>query len=704
MSNATEYKSFRTKLHNPVVTSSVLLCSLLLLGHLARRKSVWLRALHLPASLLGGLIGWFCFALLDLLGEDAGALGNEWFSIGWSALPGYCTNIVFCCLFLGTPVPRAKEVLKSPRREHLIFGLIVVFGQYVVSSGFTGFWMLFDPSLDAAFATVMPYGYAGGPVVAEAMRPLYARDSFDYPDGYPLALLAATVGMFVGVMAGAVLVNLAPLAGKLAWQPGGSRWQPTPMRRQSHSGVSTAADTTGASSARGARGPPDDADGVTADNGTPGASGCASAPPPESPRQRARSWSSSHDLQRRATTRLRRLRVALKELKSTASRSDHYPPLMRPDGAQATVSSESLDSLMFHICLVMTVMLTGYVLRLPFVAIEETFEKTSFLGRSNLLSVLPLFLFCLIAGLGLQKLVDRSGSTFIDRKTIVSLSNTAQDVLVVAAISRLGRNGLPPGVTGLGHFFSTVARSGAPFLLVCTGGAVWGVLSFWYIAPRLMPTFWAERALVEFGVSIGATSTGLLLLRMADPGAKTPVLRDFTFKQIFHVLITGGGFFDVLVPIPLCSVTKSAWPLCFVSFSMIILCLAAHPESGRWARRLASRSMQAAPLVRQMQSFSTPRRSAGTAAAAPQMPSVPSTTMRDAGLVAVTEIAPQAICGINDDSGPAAPSAAPSEPAASSQSPPAEAPSAMDSTADIEAPHDGEESSPTPPALTVSHV
>jgi hypothetical protein len=29
------------------------------------------------------------------------------------------------------------------------------------------------------------------------------------------------------------------------------------------------------------------------------------------------------------------------------------------------------------------------------------------------------------------------------------------------------------------------------------------------VAPRMLPDYWAERALVEFGVSIGATSTGL---------------------------------------------------------------------------------------------------------------------------------------------------------------------------------------------------
>ena len=153
--------------------------------------------------------------------------------------------------------------------------------------------------------------------------------------------------------------------------------------------------------------------------------------------------------------------------------------------------------------------------------------------------MLPLFLFCLLGGLAVQKCVDRTRSTFIDRETIVRISNTAQDVLIVAAISRLGRNGLPPGVHGLGNFFRVVFESGAPFILVCVGGIAWGVVSFWYIAPRMLPDHWAERGLVEFGVSIGATSTGLLLLRMADPDGKTPVLRDFTFKQIFHVLITG---------------------------------------------------------------------------------------------------------------------------------------------------------------------
>ena len=36
----------------------------------------------------------------------------------------------------------------------------------------------------------------------------------------------------------------------------------------------------------------------------------------------------------------------------------------------------------------------------------QLFPTGSFFERSNLLSVLPLFLFCLLAGLGLQKIID----------------------------------------------------------------------------------------------------------------------------------------------------------------------------------------------------------------------------------------------------------------------------------------------------------
>ena len=76
----------------------------------------------------------------------------------------------------------------------------------------------------------------------------------------------------------------------------------------------------------------------------------------------------------------------------------------------------AVDSLMFHACLVAGVMCFGYILRIPFVGVESLFPAGTFLARSSLLSLLPLFLFCLISGLALQRLVDLTGVTAARRK------------------------------------------------------------------------------------------------------------------------------------------------------------------------------------------------------------------------------------------------------------------------------------------------
>ena len=485
--------TLHSKLQNYLLTSSVMLSFLLLTGHFLRRQIRWLRALHLPASLVGGLVGWLLFALIELCG--ANDISDEWFSVGWHALPGFCTNVIFCCLFLGTPVPQPQEVLKSPRREHLIYGLVVVFGQYVVSAATTMVCQWADPELSPVFATVMPYGYAGGPVVAEAMRPEYSPASFNYPDGYPLALLAAAIGMFVGVIAGAILVNLAPLASR-------SRGAPLALG-DAPAATSGEEATIGRSSSR--RFSADLIIGSPVVRAHRRAVCCQLSRVGVGVRVRVRvrvrarirlrvrvrwcgpkgarcaassrpllllpllsclscacahtqgSWGRDPPPQA-VRSRLGRIRAAMLELKQTASESDHYALDRRPSAGEQTVSSESLDSLMFHVCLVSLVMMagacrrtpcvchasmhasthahmkagrqacmgsrahschscptthpgllpwsTGYTLRLPFVLIEEVFPAGSFVEKSHLLSVLPLFLFCLIAGLLIQKTID----------------------------------------------------------------------------------------------------------------------------------------------------------------------------------------------------------------------------------------------------------------------------------------------------------
>ena len=81
-----------------------------------------------------------------------------------------------------------------------------------------------------------------------------------------------------------------------------------------------------------------------------------------------------------------------------------------------------------------------------------------------------------------------------------------------------------------------------PFLLSCAMGIIWTVVAFALFA-RLLPDYWAERAICEVGLSLGATATALLVIRMMDPDSKTPVLTSFCYKQLVHVMIVGGGVF-----------------------------------------------------------------------------------------------------------------------------------------------------------------
>lgn len=115
-------KSFRSKLENGAVTSSFCLGLLLLLGHLARRRVIWLRALHLPSSLLGGIIGWLVFFCIDFMGEDASALSDDWFSVGWNGLEALICSGMQCCMADDYPLRSASWFLHRHRLLLPLFG------------------------------------------------------------------------------------------------------------------------------------------------------------------------------------------------------------------------------------------------------------------------------------------------------------------------------------------------------------------------------------------------------------------------------------------------------------------------------------------------------------------------------------------------------------------------------------------------------
>ncbi|OHC01031.1 MAG: hypothetical protein A3G70_08300 [Planctomycetes bacterium RIFCSPLOWO2_12_FULL_39_13] len=61
-----------------------------------------------------------------------------------------------------------------------------------------------------------------------------------------------------------------------------------------------------------------------------------------------------------------------------------------------------------------------------------------------------------------------------------------------------------------------------------------------WLARRLLPNYWFERAIVEMGQSVGVTATGLLLFRAVDPEQKTDAPSAFGYKQLLHEPFMGG--------------------------------------------------------------------------------------------------------------------------------------------------------------------
>lgn len=79
------------------------LCLLLVLGKAVRTAVPLLQRLYLPASVIGGLIG---LAWINTFGKN---FSSDWYAC-WNAVPGFLINIVFASLFIGSALPRLREI------------------------------------------------------------------------------------------------------------------------------------------------------------------------------------------------------------------------------------------------------------------------------------------------------------------------------------------------------------------------------------------------------------------------------------------------------------------------------------------------------------------------------------------------------------------------------------------------------------------
>ncbi|MEQ8196080.1 MAG: hypothetical protein RIB59_16485 [Rhodospirillales bacterium] len=187
-----------------------------------------------------------------------------------------------------------------------------------------------------------------------------------------------------------------------------------------------------------------------------------------------------------------------------------------------------IDPLSFHLGLIGIAIFIGWIILQILIVVESV--TWGHRWGVKVMEHVPLFPLAMIGGVLVQIVVSRRwGLHVIDRNLINRIAGTALDVIIVAALATLSL---------------TVIRDNLlPFLLLAVTGISWNILGFLFLAPRLIPKYWFENGIPNFGQSMGMTVTGILLFRMTDPGNRSGGLENFGYKQLLFEPIVGGGLF-----------------------------------------------------------------------------------------------------------------------------------------------------------------
>ncbi len=200
----------------------------------------------------------------------------------------------------------------------------------------------------------------------------------------------------------------------------------------------------------------------------------------------------------------------------------------RESAGKITTRPESIEPLSLHFAYVGVAIGIGYLILQAVIWIEAiTWGKVTGI---YLLAHVPLFPLAMIGGIILQIFLDKFDSYHtLDRDLMMRIQGLSLDILITSAIATLS--------------LTVIGNNLMPFLILATVGIGWNLIAFLYLGPKMMPSYWFERSIGNFGQSMGMTASGLLLMRIADPASRSPALEGFGYKQLLFEPIVGGGIF-----------------------------------------------------------------------------------------------------------------------------------------------------------------
>lgn len=190
-------------------------------------------------------------------------------------------------------------------------------------------------------------------------------------------------------------------------------------------------------------------------------------------------------------------------------RADEYYP-----AGTMTSRPSSVEPFTLHAAIVALAILLGWLL----LEALRWIEQRTWAETIEIFEFVPLFPLAMLGGVVVQVLADRFGAgRIIDDQIMLRIQGLALDYLIISALATLS--------------LTAIGANIGPFLLLCVMGVVFTVSMLFFLAPRIIPDYWFERGIGDFGQSMGVTATGLILMRIVDPDAESPAFEAFGYKQ-----------------------------------------------------------------------------------------------------------------------------------------------------------------------------
>src|SRR5699024_4089965 len=105
---------------------------------------------------------------------------------------------------------------------------------------------------------------------------------------------------------------------------------------------------------------------------------------------------------------------------------------------------------------------------------------------SDFMTYIPLFPLAMVGSIFVQGVLTKIDRTkLMDRRMVNRIQGFALDILIVSAIGTIS--------------LDVIGQYIVPFLLLPAAGIAWNIFGVLVLAPRILPSFWFERAIGDFG-------------------------------------------------------------------------------------------------------------------------------------------------------------------------------------------------------------